>query len=316
MSSKGYSIYADMITRKSQNAPLGRAGMSGQCGFGGVSPQAFMALSSEEIPCRSTGFFTRWSKYFIGAFMLLVLGLGVQAKSFGYVLQAEQLIQLMTVNASKFQMLVITQFTEQAKGQPTEVGTFQLFREKIWMQAPGRFQSKVLNEGHEGRDVPDMAYRRLLLADNSGSFMQLLIQMGINLEAIAFTRMEGVVAYRIGDAAPDSPKILIEKERFVPLQLTYWSIGDRAGALVKVTFKDYREVDKGWYPFEITHSSERWSNERYTILTILPNTPFDPSVFSSPMSGVISDQSSENDRGLSDEERLKRVIKKFEEKYR
>lgn len=262
-----------------------------------------------------TGMVTRWLKCFIGTSIFIVFCLGGPAKSLGYVLPSEQLVKLMTVNASKFQTLVITQFTEQVKGQPSEGLSFELFREKIWMQAPSRFYSKVLNEGERAREVPDVTYRRLLLADSAESFMQLLIQMGINLEEVAFTRMDGVVAYRIGGAAPGSPKILIEKERFLPLQLTYWSIGDRAGALVKVTFKDYREVDKGWYPFEITHTSERWANETYKILTILPNTPFDPSVFSSPRSGITSEESSERDGGLSEEERLRRVIQKFEEKY-
>jgi hypothetical protein len=221
----------------------------------------------------------------------------------------------MAANASKFKALVITQFTQQEKKQPTEVPISELFREKIWMQAPGRFHAENLSEEGKRREVPDVTFRRLLLAASSESFMELLLEMGINLEVVAFTRVDGIVAYRIGGAAPDSPKILIEKERFVPLQLTYWSIGDRAGALVEVTFKDYREVDKGWYPFEITHKSERWPNETYAILTILPNTPFDPSIFSSPMSGATPDGSPEGEEGLSTEERLKRIIRKFEKKY-
>ncbi len=256
-----------------------------------------------------------WSKCFIAVFMLFCLNLGVPAKSLGYVLQAEQLIRFMAVNSSKFKTLVITQFTQQEKRHSTEGLSFEIFREKIWMQAPGRFHSRVLNEDRGRREVPDKAFRRFLLAGSSESFTQLLLEMGINLEAVAFTRIDGIIAYRIGDAAPGSPKILIEKERFLPLQLVYWSIGDRAGALVEVTFKDYREVDKGWYPFEITHTSERWPNETYTILTILPNTPFDPSVFSSPMSGATPVQSPEGDEGLSDKERLKRIIQKFEDRY-
>jgi hypothetical protein len=258
---------------------------------------------------------TGWSKCLIGFFMLISLSLGVPAKSLGYVLQAEQIIPFMAANASKFKTLVITQFTQQENRESTEVLTFELFREKIWMEAPGRFHSSVISEDKGGREVPDAAFRRLLLADSSESFTELLLEMGINLEAVAFTRIDGIIAYRIGDAAPGSPKILIEKKRFVPLRLIYWSIGDRAGAPVEVTFKDYREVDKGWYPFEITHSSERWPNEVYSILTILPNTPFDPSVFTSPISGATTDQPTEGGEGLSTEERLKRIIQKFEDKY-
>ena len=145
--------------------------------------------------------------------------------------------------------------------------------------------------------------------------MQLFQKMGIDLEQVAYTRVDGVVACIIGSAEAGTPKLIIEKERFLPLQLTYRAIGDHAGALIDVRFKDYREIDHGWYPFEITYASDRWPNETYTLLTILPNGPFDPSVFSTPMTGSPRGKASEKDEGLSDDERLKQIIKKFEDKY-
>lgn len=247
--------------------------------------------------------------------MLSIFYLEVPERCLAYVLPTEQLVQFLAVNASKFKTLVITQFTQQEKGSSLEGKFFELFREKIWMQAPNRYRAEVLSEGRVRREVPDVAFRRLFLADSPDNFMQLLLNMGIDLETVAYARVDGIVAYRIGNAEPAGPKILIEKERFLPLQLSYWSIGTHAGALINVRFQDYREVDKGWYPFEITYASDRWPDEVYTILSILPNGPFDPSVFSSPMPGSRPDQPAEKGEGLSDEERLKRIIQKFEERY-
>ena len=259
--------------------------------------------------------FSGWSKTIIGIFILSIMSLGVPEKCIGYVLPAEQLVQFMAANASKFKTLVITQFTQQETGPSLEGKTFELFREKIWMQAPNRYHAEVLSEGKVRREVPDVAFRRLLLADSQKNLIGLLLNMGIDLETVAYTKVDGIVAYRIGNAEPASPKILIEKERFLPLRLSYWSIGTHAGALMEVRFQDYREVDKGWYPFEITYTSDRWPDEIYTILGILPNGPFDSSVFSSPMLRTRPDQPADKGEGLSDDERLKQIIQKFEERY-
>lgn len=258
--------------------------------------------------------FPPWSKWFIGVFILFSINLQATEKSFGYILPAEQIIRFMADNASRYKTLVITQFTQQEKGDALEGKTFELFREKIWMQAPNRYHAQVLDEDRVRREVPDVAFRRLLLADSPDSFMHLLLTMGIDLDTVSYTKVDGIIAYRIGEADPTSPKILIEKERFLPLRLSYWSFGTRAGALIDVTFQDYREVDKGWYPFEITFASDRWPDEVYTVLSILPNGPFDSSVFSSPMSGSRPDRPPEGE-GLSDKERLKKIIQKFEERY-
>jgi hypothetical protein len=236
-------------------------------------------------------------------------------QSLGYVLPADQLVQLMAANASKFKTLVITQLTQQEKDDSPEGRELEVFREQIWMQAPARYQSKVLNEDRERREAPNVVFRRLFLANSPESFMQLLPEMGINLDQVSYTRADGTVAYMIGNAEPGTPKLIIEKERFLPLRLTYRAIGDLPGALIDVRFKDYREVDHGWYPFEITYASDRWPNEIYTLLTILPNGPFDPSVFSTPMSDFSKGKASEQGEGLSDEERLKQMIQKFEDKY-
>jgi len=256
------------------------------------------------------------SKWLIGVFMLFSFNLNLQAPedSYGYVLPAEQIIHFMADNASRYKTLVITQFTQQEIGQDSKGKAFKLFREKIWMQAPNRYHAELLNEDRTSREVPDVAFRRLLLADSPDNFMQLLLNMGIDLETVSYTKVDGIIAYRIGNAEPTSPKILIEKERFLPLSLSYWSLGSRAGALIDVTFQDYREVDKGWYPFEISYASDRWPDEVYTVLSILPNGPFDSSVFSSTTSGPRQERSLEEE-GLSDEERLKKIIEKFEERY-
>ena len=83
----------------------------------------------------------------LGVSIPFVLRLECPEQSLGYVLPANQLVQLMAANASKFKTLVITQLTQQEKNDSPEGKELEVFREQIWMQAPARYQSKVLNEG-------------------------------------------------------------------------------------------------------------------------------------------------------------------------
>ena len=55
--------------------------------------------------------------------------------------------------------------------------------------------------------------------------------------------------------------------------------------------------------------------ETYVTRHVLPNVPMDPSLFSSPISGTYPVDMPEA-ASPSDEERLRSIIKTFEEKYR
>jgi hypothetical protein len=211
----------------------------------------------------------------------------------GYVLPSSQLIAYMVKNFSEFSTLVITQTTWQ-KDDRSEEG-WEPYQEKIWMESPDLFHSQVLNLPKERLMEPDRSFRSLLMADSDTRVRGLLTRMGINLNATGLTRVEETVAYRIGGKDPDAPKIIIEKERFLPLVLTYPFPGNNGTATITVLFSDYRKIDKGWYPFEITYFDPRGFRENCVIDTLEANVPIDPEAFTGADVSPGADQTLEQD---------------------
>jgi len=234
-------------------------------------------------------------------------------KSLGYIPPAEQLMQLMGANFKTFRTLAITQLTlQEIQG---EEGELWLFTEKMWMETPNAFYSRVLDENIERDYTPDNTYRQFLMASNRGNLMSLLSDMGVNIKSVGLTRIDGIIAYRIGDMEQEAPKILIEKERFLPLLIVYRPTVFPDHKRLTVRLKDYRQVEEGWYPFEISNWVDEDPPETYVTRHVLPNVPMDPSLFSSPISGTYPVDTPEAE-SPSDEERLRSIIKTFEEKYR
>jgi hypothetical protein len=110
--------------------------------------------------------------------------------------------------------------------------------------------------------------------------MALLLEMGIDVQKVSYTRIDGVVAYRIGETDQASPKVLVEKGRFLPLLLSYKAPG-LGGGLAKVKFVDYRKVEQAWYPFEIFCSTADGTTEKYTVRSLKVNGPVSASLFGS-----------------------------------
>lgn len=231
----------------------------------------------------------------------------------GYIMPAEQLIAFMAKNFSKFGTLVIVQST-QRKDEKYE-GSEESFMEKIWMKSPDLLRSQVTEQPMGRVKQPDMSYRQILMANSAQRLMQLLSRMGVNLHSVGFTRIEGIIAYRIGDKEPERPKILVEKDRFLPLLLVYRPSDESFQETITVQFRDYRKMDEGWYPFQMTYSDGKGLQEDYTIHTLQANVPIDPALFVMPKRKSVSDQASESGQLPPEEERLREVIKKFEEKY-
>ena len=247
---------------------------------------------------------------------LLIVGLSfaLPERSQAYIMPSEQLIKFLTTHFSKFETLIIEQLTLQERGG--EEGRQETFQEIIWMKSPNLFHSRVAGSSIEGRERPiDVSYRQVIIANTVKGLTALLSGMGIDLEKVAFTRIDGIIAYRIGDRDPESPKILIEKARFIPLLLTYRSPPGPNGDMISIRFTDYRQLEQGWYPFEIICSFGDKDRETYRVHTLKTNVPIDPSIFSSPQREPSPGGVTEGGRSPSDEERLRQVIKKFEEKY-
>jgi len=249
----------------------------------------------------------------MGFLLVASLSLMPAERCQGYIMPAEQIIAFMAKNFSKFQTLVIIQSTQQ-EDERYEVGE-ESFMEKIWMKSPDLFRAEVPDHPMGRLMEPDMVYRQLLIANSGQRLMELLSRMGINLHSVAFTRIDDIIAYRIGDKEPERPKILIEKDRFLPLLLIYRSSKHSVPETITVHFKDYRKMDQGWYPFEITYSDGRELREDYTIHTLQANVPIDPALFVMPKIRSGPDQATEQVQISTEEERLRQIIQKFEEKY-
>jgi len=261
----------------------------------------------------------RLSKYFLGIFLFLSLPLMTSERCPAYVMPAEQLIQFMSAGFSNLKTVILTQFVQQVirtSEENVDISEMQIVKEQIWMKSPDFYRARVLDEKANRHFVPDWTYRQLLLSNSAERLTALLSGLGIDLEQVAFTRIEGVIAYRIGDPDPEGPKILIEKELFLPLFLQYRSSRHPEGKVISIRFRDYQKVEEWWYPFEIAYSTDKMLNEIYTIINIIPNVPIDPSILSSPSPENETGESEGEKESLRDEDRLREVIKKIEEKYR
>lgn len=253
--------------------------------------------------------------YLTGLVIFVILFFAVNERCLGYIMPAEQLVDFMVANFSKFKTLIVTQSTRQAA--EGEQGNETVFREQIWMKSPNLVHFKILDENGERTAIPDLAYRQLLMSNSSERIEQILFWMGINLRSVAFTRIDGVIAYRIGGKDDKSPKLLIGKEGFLPLLLIYRSPDNPTGGHITVRFKDYRKLEKGWYPFEITYSVGDEVRETYTLQTLQANVPVNAALLQPSWTESFQEISPERDRmEIEEEKRLRRIIEAFEEKYR
>jgi len=255
-------------------------------------------------------------------FLFATLVFMVKDTCHGYIMPAEQLIEFMAKNFSKFNSLVIIQSVIEDNQRSDEENLVyyedaeDVFKEQIWMKSPNFFRSEVLGDDADRGEIPDMVYRQLLIANSQGVLERLLLGMGINLQSIVFTRIDGIIAYRIGDQGPYSPKLIIEKERFLPLLLIYGSSENFYEGPITVWFNEYRELEQGWYPFEITYSVWDGAKETFEIQHMEVNTPIEPSLFDSSSVKTRPDKAQGMKEGSPEEKRLRKIIKAFEEKYR
>ena len=266
----------------------------------------------------------RLGKCLVAFLVIAAMAWVLPEKGRSYVMPAEQVVGFMAVNFSKIKTLVITQSTHVVS--QNDEGTETVLEERVWLKAPGFLQSEVEDhpaaegmpgsEKTTGRLSPDMAFRRLFMGNSGESLMMLLSAMGINLESVGFTRLDGVIAYQIGDRYTGSPKLLIEKERFLPLLISYRMPGDLAQKIVTVRFEDYRKLAKGWYPYQITYSVGKDILERYSVIDLQVNVPIEPSIFEDRGDGARPVRDFEDSQGETDENRLREIIRLLKEKYR
>jgi len=266
----------------------------------------------------------------------------VSGELFAYVRPLEQILAKVQKQFATFNTLIIEQATHviQSKDPLRE----RVFREKVWLKTPqyertmemaaprlpnadvgalkpnsGKADERPKVENQLDQAVrqpnPDALYRWVLMANPIGELSAFLSQLGIQIWDLGYDRCDGIVAYRIGAPTHGSPKLLVDKERFFPLLLSYTLPGDPEGRLVTVRFKDYRKDDAGWYPYEIEYALENAPIEEYHILDLTANAPIQTSFFERKIEPPVAAPEASSTPGNPDDRRLKTIMQNLEKKY-
>jgi hypothetical protein len=257
-------------------------------------------------------------------FTLLIALVMYWGDATAYVLPAEQILKLMAKNFREFRSLAIVQTTEIVDLRNESI--LRTTRERLWLRSPGLFRvesvSPVQSEYDEDADAtngplhPCLVGHRLLLANDPGDLLDLLWAMGIDTDLTSYAKSDGVIAYCIGDPAPERPKLLVEKERFVPILLTLDGEGLGARGKDKMRFEDYKQLENGWYPYKVECMLKGIYLERSHVLEIRLSEPISGSLeeipFEVPDLRPLIDRM---DRLDADDDHLKQALERLREKH-
>ena len=252
-----------------------------------------------------------------------------------YVMPLEQILARVRKRFAGQYSLIIEQSTHVIQSRDPLVE--EVFKEKVWLKNPQYERTVEINtlaaaNANVGvpRSIPgnttenqldqafrqpnrDTSYRWLLMNQAKGGISAYLSQLGIQIWDLGYDRCDGVVAYRVGNRDPQTPRLLVDKERFFPLLLSYTLPKDPEGRLVTVRFKDYRRSDAGWYPYEIEYELEGAPVEVYRILNLTANAPIETSFFEQEVEPAPIRPSPT--QGQPDDDRLNEIMRKLEKKY-
>ena len=196
--------------------------------------------------------------------------------AFAYVMPAEQILDYMINNFKGTRTVTIVQSAVR-----TSYGIEDSYDEQVWLESPDKYSVKTLDPvfGNNGiAQVP--LYRQLFMVSSRENMESILLSFGIDLSQTSLTRLNGVIAYQIGGKEPGSPKLIIEKERFLPLLFIYKIPEGFDSEPVTVKFEDYQKKSKNWYPCLITFEKGDNLTEQYTLKTYQKNIPIDSSILS------------------------------------
>jgi hypothetical protein len=245
-----------------------------------------------------------WRILVLAVFFLPAVSIMLEDRAEAYVLPIEQLLQFMAAHFSKFDTLVVKHSVERESREGVRT-----FEEILTMKSPDLLHADTEDPSVNQSRVVDRSYRTLFLAITRNRASDLLSGAGVNMGKVSYTRVDAAIAYLIGDERLESPKLAVEKARFLPLLFVYPSRLVGSSELIKVTFRDYRQVDQGWYPFEILCSSGNGWVERYKIQSLQANVPVQPSLF------LQSQAESRPAESPAKDEKINAIIKTFEQKY-
>jgi len=254
---------------------------------------------------------------FISFFIIAAVFSVFQGRGHGYIITADQMIHSMVANFSRFKTLIITQSRAPDENRATDEQT-ESAKERIWIKAPGYYhRENMTDRGTQDRPI-DQIYYQLLIANSERRVKRILSEMGIDLKKTALTRIDGKIAYRIGSEGVHDTKLVIDKEKFLPLLITYNPHGVSDRPFLTVCFKDFRPLEKGWYPFEILYIEDGQTVERLIIHEVQVNQPIDQSFFLGKRTQQTAHPTGKPEKPgpPSENERLRQIIKTFEKKYR
>jgi len=210
-----------------------------------------------------------------------------------YVLPSDQIVEFM---ANRFAALKSLKILRVATIKDFYGQTEKAFGEIIEVMSPDRFRADVAGQPgtrlivHSGSKTlriingtivtglerDHFQYHFLLVAQDPQRILKALQREDINTNTVSLTRFEGKIAYLIGDKEEGSPRLLVEKDRFLPLLL---ALDD-----FSVRFSDYREIaEQTWYPYQIVYSSYGSIAEEYSVQDVTVNPPLDMTQFSIPL---------------------------------
>jgi len=216
-----------------------------------------------------------------------------------YILPSTQIIDLMVKKFASVNTLRITQLT---KILDLDKETEMVFGESISLMSPDLYRSEVAGQPGkriivrnglrtlkiiDGNIVPKkeeskaFPFHFLMVAQDSRQLLKDLEELGINLDTVSLTRFGGRIAYLIGNKEEGSPRLLVDKDFFIPLLLQYGNVVFFAS--------DFTEVKQGlWYPRYMLYSYtganiEDYIQEEYRIKDIFINPSIDASLFDVPI---------------------------------
>jgi hypothetical protein len=252
---------------------------------------------------------------YLAVFVIFIKG----ALALGYVMPEDQILDFMCNNFKMVRKVSIIQSTLQTAGSNERV-----FTEQIWLESPDMYSVKALDRmGNRDQIPPDLIYRQLFVMNSRERIERLLSSIGIDISQTSLTRVDGVIAMRIGGKEAESPKLIVEKERFLPLLISYRIPGEED--LVTVIFKDYQRKEAAWHPFEIIYKKGEGLTEKYTVQSIQENNSKEEThvmtrfhEYPQPILPEPENLTPEQapDESATGTEHLQDVLKTYEEQYR
>ena len=229
------------------------------------------------------------SKYLLA--VLLAAAVFCPFNSFAYIIPASRIIEFMTGKYSSVKTLKIIQLNRVVDINQESGNSIENI---IYVMSPDLYRSETsglphkrlqINNGdsrlsvvdgiiNDGEDTAGLPYHFLFVAQNYQETLNYFKELGINVEKTSLTRYAGKISYLIGDREDESPKLIVDKQLFLPLLLKYHDS--------LFIFSDYRDMmEKDLYPYKVVHL-HNGIKEEYSVKGIMVNPPLDLYLFEIP----------------------------------